>query len=205
MTSKQKVASFAVKATQGVTHSLLSFSPPPPKLSPFPARSPLPVEASIRLKLLCDCQHRQSTCPSVLLSVFLLVCLSSLPRASLLGTELSCWQEHAGSLWAPSTALVGGVIETKTKEKKWQKKKYLILVVSNWICFPWFSLTVLKKHVAKQLPLAWESSCFYRCGQKLRTSSLQNQPIVWRTAYGTCIVFKYFTWSKYTDNKKWKC
>lgn len=181
MTSKQKMASFAVKATQGVTHSLLSFSPPPPKLSPFPARSPLPVEASFRLKLLCDCQHRQSTCPSVLsLSLSSCLCppvgfpscLSVLPSEGVFAgdrTELltgACWE-----FVCPIHSSCWGRNWDKNKEKKRQKKKYLILVVYNWICFPWFGFHWLykKKEVVKQLPLGWErAAVFIALGKTLQ-------------------------------------
>lgn len=147
-------------------------------------------------KLLCDCQRWQIPCPTVLLSVFLSVCLFCVclcvwSWGPQLRTELSCCKACCEDVDPLQLWLWGFSDRTKKMTKK-------ILVVYKLICFHDF---VFIKRAAKQLVLT-ESSTAVCSGQALqhdKTNQSHGGRQMEHALY--CIVLKYFTWNKYPDNK----
>lgn len=107
---------------------LLHLSPPP---TPYPSQPPLLLsKLGWDWKLLCDCQRWQIPCPTVLLSVCLLVYLCVRPYEGL-SWGLNCAAvKHVGRIWSPHSC---GICSERTK--KMTKK---ILVVYNLNCFHGF-------------------------------------------------------------------
>lgn len=146
------------------------------------------------LKLLCDCQRWQAPCPTVLLSVrsFIFVCVALWgPR---LRTELSCCEAYWEDVEPLQLWLRGSSERT---QKKMAKK---ILVVYKFICFHGF--VIIAKQSGKAACADWALNCCMLWASL--TTWWQNQPTN-RMEDGRwnmhCTVLKYFTWSKYPDNK----
>lgn len=192
-TSQEKMARFGGTHVNLLCHLLPSSSPPVP--TPPPTPYPLPVEVWMRLKAamwLPAVTDSLSDCSPVCLSVYF-VCVCGPVRASAEDWTELLWS-MLGGCGAPTAVAFEGF--QKGQKKKMTKK---ILVVYNLICFHGF---VFMARVAKQLALA-ERSAAVCCGRALQHDDKTNQSHGgWQMEHALyCIVLKYFTWSKYPDNK----
>lgn len=144
-------------------------------------------------KLLCDCQRWQIPCQTVLLSVrlFVYLCVCVALRAS-----AEDWTELLYSMLRGCESPTVVALRVFRKDKKRWKKK--ILVVYKLI---WFHGFVFITRAAKQLVLT-ESSAAVCSGQALQHDKTNQSHGGWQMEHALyCIVLKYFTWSKYPDNK----
>lgn len=166
----------------------------PPVSTPLPTPYPLPVKVQTRLKAamwLPAVTGSLSDCPSVCPFVYFCVC--GPVRASAEDWTELLWS-ILGGCGAP-TAVASRVFR---KDAKKMTKK--ILVVYKFICFHGF--VIIAKQSGKAACADWALNCCMLWASL--TTWWQNQPTN-RMEDGRwnmhCTVLKYFTWSKYPDNK----